>query len=72
MRYQTRNAPAPATSTPTWMRVVGMTGRKSSKASDLGLGHVRREVRNGPLMRMLARLMPMKLIISVVMISLIE
>ena len=68
--YQVTTAPTPATMTPTWMRVPGIVGSRFVNGIALVCGTFEATSWKGPLMRMFARLIPMKVIISVVMISL--
>ena len=69
IRNQTTIAAAPAIKTPTWIRVPGMAGSIAAKSRTLVCGTLEEKSWNGPLMRIPARLMPMNVIISVVMIS---
>ena len=78
IRNQTTRAAATATSRPTWTpgqrreadSVPGIDGSSAVKSNARVCGVVVVGSWNGPLTRICARLMPMKVIISVVMISL--
>ena len=60
---------ATATMMPTWMVVLPKRGSRSLRGTESVWGTLVSALRQGPLMSRLARLIPMKLIITEVMIS---